>query len=521
MLKKQLFLAAGTVAIVIVAALAAFLWSYQSRAADANGARWEAVSAQVLAGQNVRLTLRLVDANSNVIAAPITVTSTRLDMGPDNMAAMMAPLRPVPNTEPGTLAFDTDLTMAGRWALTISARVEGYAEPITGMVVFTATEQRTDATPAASAAGEREILYYRNPMGLPDVSPVPKKDTMGMDYIPVYADEMSGPPGTVTISTERIQRAGVRTETVQRRDIVRTIRAAGTIVPDESRLATSTVKFEGFVEELFVPTTGASVRAGQPLLRVWIESKEILDRQVDYALALRGTGNLADAERNLRIFDIPEQVFEQIRETGRPVRSITLTAPLSGIVLEKPAVVGMRFGAGEVLYRTADLSTLWIMADVSERDLGLVRAGQTASIGLAAFPGEEFEGRVDFVYPELDMATRTAKVRIVVPNQDMRLKVGQYADVVIEAPIAGNPVLAVPDSAVIDSGSRQVVFVAREGGVFEPRDVTLGYRGEGFVEIRDGLNEGERIVTAGNFLIDAESNLRAALMAFTAAGTPQ
>jgi Cu(I)/Ag(I) efflux system membrane fusion protein len=292
-------------------------------------------------------------------------------------------------------------------------------------------------------------------------------------------------------------------------------------MPDESRLATSTVKFEGFVEELFVSTTGASVRTGQPLLRVWIESKEILDRQVDYALALRGTGNLADAERNLRIFDIPEQVFEQIRETGRPVRSITLTAPLSGIVLEKPAIVGMRFAAGDILFKTADLSIVWIMAEISERDLGPLRAGQTANIALAAFSGEEFEGLVDFVYPELDMAARTVKVRIIVPNQDMRLKAGQYADVVIEAPIVGNPVLAVPDSAVIDSGSRQVVFVAREGGVFEPRDVTLGYRGEGYIEIRDGLDEGERIVTAGNFLIDAESNLRAALMAFTAAGTAQ
>ena len=518
MQKKQFFFAAGTAAIVLVAMLAAALWSHQSSAADANGPHWEAVSAEVSAGQNVRLTVRLMDANSNVIAAPITVTSTRLDMGPENMATMTAPLRPVPSTEPGTLAFETDLTMAGRWALTISATVEGYPEPVAGTVIFTATAQRSDVTPAA---GEREILYYRNPMGLADISPVPRQDAMGMDYIPVYADEMSGPPGTVTISTERIQRAGVRTEMVGRREIVRTIRAAGTVTPDESRLATSTVKFEGFVEELFVSTTGASVRAGQPLLRVWIESKEILDRQVDYAVALRGTGNLADAERNLRVFDIPDQVLAQIRDTGNPVRSIVLGAPLSGTVLEKPATVGMRFAAGEVLFKTADLTTVWIMANVSERDMGLLRAGQTASIELAAFPGEQFVGRVDFVYPELDMATRTARVRIVVSNDDMRLKAGQYADVAIEAPVAAGPILAVPKSAVIDSGSRQVVFVAGDGGVFEPRNVTLGYRGRDYVEIREGLEIGERIVVAGNFLIDAESNLRAALAAFTAPGTPQ
>ena len=520
MLKKQLLLAAGMAAGVIVVALAAFVLSGVLNAADSGGPRWEAVSAEVMAGQNVRLTLRLVDANSNAITSPITVTSTRIDMGPDGMATMQAPLRLVPPPEPGTLAFDTDLAMAGRWALTITATVEGYPEPVTGTVIFTAARQRTDATPAAPA-GERQILYYRNPMGLPDISPVPRKDAMGMDYIPVYTDEMSGPAGTVALSTEKIQRAGVRTETAERREVVRTIRAAGTIMPDESRLAAATVKFEGFVEELFVPTTGASVRAGQPLLRVWIESKEILDRQVDYALALRGTGNLADAERNLRIFDIPEQVMAQIRETSRPVRSVILTAPLSGTVLEKPAVVGMRFAAGDVLFKTADLSTVWILADISERDLALLRAGQAANASLAAFPGEQFEGRVDFIYPELDMTTRTARVRVVVSNRDLRLKAGQYADVIIEAPLAGGAVLAVPDSAVIDSGSRQVVFVARGGGVFEPRDVTLGYRGEGYVEIREGLSEGERIVVAGNFLIDAESNLRAALMAFAPPGTPQ
>ncbi|HRE60055.1 MAG TPA: efflux RND transporter periplasmic adaptor subunit [Micropepsaceae bacterium] len=470
---------------------------------------WEAINAEIREGKDVHLAIRLVGAGD--VPGPATLLSARLDMGPDGMAGMEAPLDPVPVQVGGVLIFRADLTMAGRWSLAVSAAVEGRSEPVNGNVIFTVHPAN-----AAPPAGERAIIYYRNPMGLADISIAPKLDSMGMNYIPVYADELAGPEGAVTLSPVKIQLAGVRTARVERRELSRLVRAAGTVAPDEARLAVTAVKFDGFIEELLVTSTGSSVRAGQPLMRVWIESREILERQIDYVLALRGTGSLADAERNLRQFGISDEVMAQIREAKRPVRSIVLTAPLDGTVLEKPAVAGMRFAAGEPLFRTADLTTVWVLAEVSERDLGLLREGQTARISPASLPGEEFSGQVAFIYPVLDMEMRTARVRIVVSNDDMRLRIGQFAEVLIEVRVGEGPVLVVPTGAVIDTGARQIVFIAREGGVFEPRDVTIGIRGGEFTEIREGLTEGDQIVVAGNFLIDAESNLRAALGTFGA-----
>ena len=476
--------------------------------ANAASPTWQAVKSEVPVGKSVRLEVKLGGATG-----PITVTSTRLDMGPDGMEAMTTRISPVASTTPGVLAFDADLVMEGRWALTLSAKVEGQPQPVTGTVVFTAVEKKTETQHAPTK--DRKLLYYRNPMGLPDVSPMPKKDSMGMDYIPVYSDEVSDTSGAVRIAPEKVQRAGVRTELVAPRDLTRTIKAVATITPDESRLGVMTAKFDGFVEQLLVPLTGTEVRAGQPLVRVWIESKEILQKQADFLIALKRPGEAEQAERNLRLFGISDQEIAQLRRTGQAVRSIVLTAPTSGTVLAKPSVVGMRFSSGDTLFRTADLSTVWAMAQVSERDLALVRIGQTARITLKAYPGAPMEGRVAFIYPEIDMQTRTASVRIELPNRDGILRSGLYADVAIEAASNG-PTIAVPESAVLDNGTKRVVFVDKGNGTFEPRNLTLGQRGGGYVQVRNGLAEGERIVVTGNFLIDAESNLQAALTAFTA-----
>ena len=489
---------------------------------EAAAQTWQAVNPEIPVAKNVRLELRLVGADGKPIAGPVSVKSTRLDMGPDGMGSMTAPVKPVAATTPGTVAFEADIVMAGRWAFSISAAVPGRAEPVSGVVILTAVEKRSEAAPSESATTgakpvERKVLFYRNPMGLPDTSPVPKKDWMGMDYIPVYADEANDAPGTVRISTAKVQRAGVRTEEVTRRKLSRTIRAVGTVEPDESRLAVVTARFGGFVEELHVPVTGATVRAGVPLLRVWIESPDILQKQSDLLIALRG-GRPEDIDRatsNLRLFGIPDPVIARVRQTREPVRSIVLTAPADGTVMQKPAVVGMRFAPGDTLFRTADLSKVWVMAQVSERDLGLVRVGQPARIKVKAYADAPRDGRVGFIYPELNMATRTALVRIELANGDGLLKAGLYADVEIDT-LSDNAVVAIPESAIIDSGSRRVAFVARGDGVFEPRDLVLGRRGNGLAEVREGLGEGERIVVTGNFLIDAESNLRAALATFTA-----
>lgn len=501
-------------AVVIAAGLIVASLSLPARAASPT---WEAVKAEVPVGKAIRLEVRLL--GSNAAPSAVSVTSSRIDMGPDGMPTMSAPLRQVASTTPGVLAFEADLPMAGRWALTIEAKVEGQTEPVKGSVVFTAGDKRSEAKPPADSSQERRIVYYRNPMGLPDVSPMPKKDSMGMDYIPVYSDEVSGPAGTIKITPEKVQKAGVRTELVERRELSRTVRAVGAIVPDESRLAVVAVKFGGFVEELLVPTTGVEVRVGQPIARVWIESTEILQKQADFLTALRGGtsrgGDIGSTERNLRLFGIPPQAIDQLRRSGEAVRSVVLNAPATGTVLEKPAVVGMRFTAGDTLFRMADLSTVWAMVQVSERDLALVRPGQIATITLKAYPSEPIEGRVALVYPELDMATRTARVRIELPNRNGLLRSGLYAEAAIQTSIGNGPTIAVPTSSIIDSGTRQVAFVAKGNGTFEPRNLVLGNRGNGYVEVREGLAEGEKIVTSGNFLIDAESNLRTALTAFT------
>ncbi|MFN4281392.1 MAG: efflux RND transporter periplasmic adaptor subunit [Alphaproteobacteria bacterium] len=478
---------------------------------NAESPTWQAVKSEVAVGTSVRLEVTL-----NGATGPITVTSARLDMGPDGMATMTTRISPIASTTPGVFAFEADLVMAGRWALTLSAKVEGQSQPVTGIVVFTAVEKKAGAESVPTPTGDRKLLYYRNPMGLPDVSSMPKKDSMGMDYIPVYSDEVTGIGGAIRIAPERVQRAGVRTELVAPHDLTRTIKAVATITPDESRLGIVTAKFDGFVEQLLVPLTGSEVRAGQPLVRVWIESKDILQKQADFLIALKRPGEAEQAERNLRLFGISDQEIAQLRKTGQAVRSVVLTAPSSGTVLAKPSVVGMRFSAGDTLFRTADLSTVWAMAQVSERDLGLVRIAQTARITLKAYPNAPIEGRVAFIYPEIDMQTRTASVRIELPNREGILRSGLYADVAIEARPDSGPTLAVPESAIIDNGTKRVVFVDKGNGIYEPRKLTLGQRGGGYVQVRDGLAEGERIVVTGNFLIDAESNLRAALTAFTA-----
>ena len=390
----------------------------------------------------------------------------------------------------------------------------------------------TPTSPASAAApgGERKILYYRNPMGLPDTSPVPKKDSMGMDYIPVYADKGSGAvPGTVTISPERIQMLGVRTEAASLRPMAHTVRAVGTVAADERRIGVVNPKFEGWIEQLHVSTTGQTVRRGEPLLEVY--SPDLVLAQREYLVARSAATDMAHADAmardnanaiaaaalsRLKNWDISADQLARLQRSGVAKRTLTLNAPIGGIVMEKPALQGLHFGAGDMLYRIVDLSTVWLMADVFEQDLAQIRPGQSATITVQAYPGRVFEGRVAFVYPTLNAQTRTAKVRIEVPNPDLLLKTDMYATVEIAAPIETATVLAVPDSAVLDTGTRQTVLVDRSEGRFEPRAVKLGGRADGYVAVLAGLRAGEKVVTGANFLIDAESNLRAALQAFTA-----
>jgi RND family efflux transporter MFP subunit len=384
-------------------------------------------------------------------------------------------------------------------------------------------EHDTAATAtAAPEQGGRKILYYRNPMGLPDTSPTPKKDSMGMDYIAVYEGEVEDTSGAVKISTAKVQRLGVRTAAVERRVLDAVVRATGRVEVDERRLATITPKFEGYVEKLYVNATGQYVARGTPLFEAY--SPELLATQREYAIAAQGLAQVKGADEatvagmkrladsaleRLRNWDVTDEQIAQLAARGQPVRALTFRAPASGVVIERKAVQGMRFMPGEMLYQIADLSTVWVIADVFEQDIGRVRVGQPAAVLLAAYPGTRFDGRVAYIYPILKAETRSAQVRIELANPGGRIKPAMYAQV--ELPAAGVSVLAVPNSAVIDSGTRRVVLIDQGEGRFEPREVRLGAHGDEFVTVLEGLKEGERVVVAANFLIDAESNLKAAL----------
>jgi len=356
--------------------------------------------------------------------------------------------------------------------------------------------------PGAPAQTSRRILHYRNPMGLPDISSVPKKDPMGMDYVPVYEDE--GDVNTVKITLDKIQRSGVRTEKVERHVITRQVRGVGTVMHDEARLTVVAMRSDGYIEELYVNRTGVHVHAGDPLFRVY--SPEIVAAQIDVRIA-------GGAEQRLRNLGVPESHIREVRAGKNPL-TLDWPAPATGDVIEKKVLKGQKVKAGDELYRIADHSQLWVIAEVAETDLPAIKIGTRATVTVRAYPEQPSEGQVTFIYPELRAETRTARVRVELPNSDGRLKIDMYADVVF-ASEDEHPAIAAPASAVIDSGTRQVVLVSKGEGRFEPRPVKLGRRGDGYVEVIEGISEGEEVVTAANFLIDAESNLKAALQGFT------
>lgn len=381
---------------------------------------------------------------------------------------------------------------------------------------------------AITAEGGK-ILYYRNPMGLPDTSPVPKKDSMGMDYQPVYADEpgadKTGDAGTVHISSDKVQKLGVRTEIVAARTMTRTVRAVGAVAADERRLSVVNAKFNGWIEKLYVNTTGQAVKRGDPMAEVY--SPDLVLAQQEYLIARQAAdaAQAGDSDARTRSQAIADAALQRLRYwdlsperlvSGKQVtRTLTLRAPMTGQVLDKPAVMGMSFSSGDTLFKLADLSTVWIMAEVFEQDIGQIKRGADVRASIKAYPGRIFTGRIDFIYPTITPETRTAKVRIQVPNSDGALKTDMYATVEIAAAMAPAPRVAVPESAILDTGTKQVVLIERGEGRYAPRAVTLGYRADGYVAVESGVVAGETVVVGANFLIDAESNLRAALQGFT------
>jgi Cu(I)/Ag(I) efflux system membrane fusion protein len=330
-------------------------------------------------------------------------------------------------------------------------------------------------------------------------------------------------PGTVNISPERQQLIGVKIGTVERRHLEKVIRTTGRVDYDEKRLVTISPKIGGWVEDLYVDFTGAYVKKGQPLLTIY--SPELVSTQEEYLVALKAkegfmkspfpevasSGNsLAEsARRRLKLWDISDDQIKALELSGQPRKTLTLYSPYEGFLLERMVYKGMNVMPGTALFKLADLSVVWIYADIYEYELPLIRLGQVASVRLAYLPSETFTGKVIYIYPSLDPKARTAKVRLEFPNPKGRLKPEMYADVSLKIDLGER--LAIPDGAVIDTGIRQVAFIDKGFGYFEPRELKLGVKVDNYYEVVEGLKQGERVVTSANFLIDSESSFKEAV----------
>ncbi len=387
-------------------------------------------------------------------------------------------------------------------------------------VVPPANAQTAEAPEAPAAKAERKILYYRNPMGLPDTSPEPKKDSMGMDYIPVYEDDAPDGSGAVAVSPARLQTLGVKTARAQMQTLEAPVRAVGRIEIDERSIHDVAPRFEGWIEKLHVSATGDPVKRGQALFSVY--SPELVSARKEVSIAQR----LVDSAPGGAAAESAKRLLAAARErlrywqvgSGGASDAVTFVSPVKGIVLEKQAVEGMRFMAGTPVFRIADLDRVWVIADIYEQDLAQIHLGQHARISVDAFPGRDFDAQVTYLYPTLNTGTRTTPVRLELDNASGLLRPGMFAHVDLAAG-RSEARLVVPKSALVENGERQVVFVVQGEGRFKPQPVEVGLRGRDQVEITRGLSTGDEVVVAANFLIDSESNLKAALSAFDEPGS--
>jgi len=378
---------------------------------------------------------------------------------------------------------------------------------------------------AAESKEGKKPLFYRNPMNPAVTSPVPAKDDMGMDYVPVYADAAAstGPAGTVVIDPVLVQNMGVRTGMAMDRTMSRLITTPARVAFDEETLTMVHSKFSGWAENVFVNKTGEHVKKGQTLLTIY--SPELVSTQEEYLLALANAKVLAlssmkeirdDAERlvsatrkRLTYFDIPEKVIQQLEQTGEVKRDLPIDSPFTGTAIAVDVEAGHYITPNKRLYRIAYLSKVWVYAEVYEPDLPWIRNGDMAMISVASQPGKQFSGTIDYIYPYEEGKTRTVKVRLIFDNRDGRLKPGMFADITIHAGKREN-VLAVPSEAILRSGNEEQVFVVTGPGTFEPRKVVTGVEADGYTEIVKGLTRHEVVVTSAQFLIDSESSLREA-----------
>lgn len=392
-----------------------------------------------------------------------------------------------------------------------------------------AASQESAATPAQkpSAAKNPTILYWQDPMHPQYTSDKPgKAPDCGMDLVPVYADDAASQPehpeGAFRITPEKQQLIGVQFSEASLQPLSKTIRAVARLAYDETRIVRVHSKIAGWIEQVHGDFTGQLVRKNQPLLTIY--SPELLATQEEYLLALKARERLASsgfqevvngsnslveaARRRLELWDVTDEQIAELERTRRPVKAITLYSPASGFITARNAFERQRVVPETELYAISDLSSIWMIADVYEFEAPLVRLGQAVKMTLASSPGREFWGKVSYIYPQLDNATRTLKVRADFANPDFALKPDMYANAELKVDFGTQ--LSVPQEAVLDSGSQQLVFVALGQGYFEPRPVHLGAKVDNVYIVLHGLKRGERVVTSANFLIDSESKLKAA-----------
>lgn len=382
--------------------------------------------------------------------------------------------------------------------------------PICGMKL---TSIRSNTVTGPAAAGERKVKYYQSSMNPGEVSEKPGKDSMGMDLIPVYEGGDTSAQ-IIQIDAVTVQRMNLKTGLVTHGPVLRELRTVGFIAYNESGLRDITLKYEGWIEKLFVNTTWAAVKAGDPLFEIY--SPDLYNAELNYLVALRteGTdgGPLTRASlARLQLFDLPAGYLAELARAGEAPRTYVYHAPADGMVIEKMAVAGQMMKPGERIYRLADLSSVWVLAQIYEQDLSFVRAGQDATVRVTYGPERLIDGRVELLLPQVEEQTRAATARIVLPNPDASLRPGMFVDVRFVAKLAEDAVL-VPDLAVLRSGEHNTVFIARDNGAFEPREIKLGVRSQGnFYEVLSGLTAGERVVVSGQFMLDSESQLRDAI----------
>lgn len=381
----------------------------------------------------------------------------------------------------------------------------------------------TSSSPATG--GERKVLYWYDPMHPQYKADKPgKAPDCGMDLVPKYADEQSAQmaPGTVMISADKQQLIGVRTEEVKREALTREVRTTGQITADETKIAHVHVKVNGFIDKIYVDYIGQLVKKGQPLFTLY--SPDLVSTQEEYLIAKRGEKTLGTSQfaevaqgsqsllrssrERLKLWDISDEQIKKLDETGEVSRTLTFYSPIAGFVMDRKAFPQTSVNPDVELYTVSDLSTIWVNADVYEYEVPFVKVGQRAEMQLSYYPGKTWSGRVSFIYPTVDPTTHTVKVRIEFPNLEFQLRPQMFADVQLK--IDYGKQIVVLQEAVLDSGKEQSVFVAHEGGSFEPRKITTGAKLDGKVVVLSGLKAGETVVTSGNFLIDSESRLKSA-----------